>query len=241
MIRQTRKLYSSLRFLVPLIAIFFGVFYWLEFFQFFIRDSEFRIFYFNPFAFLGFWFFTLCYLFKKFKSINFQSKILVLFVAFSISLEFYVLLMYTNFSDTSLHILYPADIFIIQLSSFMAILGVMGIVLGIVTPHFEVELNYLTNIVRIKNRETKTRYIFKETWASFPIFMGVNSIFFLLFGFININSSNVLPNVLPFIYMVRIGLPWIILMIFYIIYTSVVGLMKRLYFSKNNINFNKKI
>ena len=218
---QEKKGYSFLRYLIPLIVIFFGFFYWLEGFKYFIRDSEIRN-YVNYFAFWSFWLFTLCYLFKKFKRINFQSKILVLFIAFSISLEFYVLFMYNNFSDICLHIPYPADIFIIQLSSFMAILGVIGIVLGISTPHFETELNYLTNIARIKNRETKTRYVFLEIWASFPVFMGIYYIFFLLFGIINMNSC----NVLPFMYVVISSLPWIILMIFFTIYTTVVGLMK---------------
>ncbi|MFX1470145.1 MAG: hypothetical protein ACFFB8_15950 [Promethearchaeota archaeon] len=220
--RNNNKVYSSLRFLLPFIPIFFGVFYWLEGFRYFIRNSE--GIYVVEFTFLVFWFLTIYYLFKKFIRINALSKILVLFIAFSISLKFYVLIMYNNISDFCLDIVsptYQTDIFIIRLSSSMSILGVIVMILGIVSPYFEAELNYLTNIARIKNRETKTRYFFLEIWASFPIFIGIYNIFFLFFRIFN-NFC----HVLPFIYAVIISLPWIILMIFFIIYTSVVGLKK---------------
>ncbi len=213
-----------MRFLLTFIPVFFGIFYWLEGFRYVIKNSEIRP-YVGIFIFLGFWFLTVCYLFKKFKSINVLSKILVLFIAFSISLKFYVLLMYNRFSDVCLAMVYPKNIFIIRLSSFMSILGVIGMILGIVSPYFEVDLNYLTNIARIKNRETKLSHLFLEIWASFPVFMGIYHIFFLIFGIINMNSINMnLCSILPFIYVVIISLPWIILMIFFIIYTSVVNL-----------------
>lgn len=223
MVMSTKKVYSSLRYLIPLIAIFFGVFHWLGGFKYFIRDREIQL-NVSSFAFLVFWAFSLCFLFIKFKGINFQSKLLVFFLSLSISLVLYVMFSYNHTSENIIpRFYYAIDLFMIQLSSFMSILGVFLIVVAIITPNFQPELNYLTNINRIKNRESNIISRFLEIWASFPVFMGIHCIFFLLFGINNIGGY---LNVLPLNYMLIIALPWIFLMLFYIIYTSVIGLMK---------------
>jgi len=222
MSKQIKKGYSFLRYLVPLIAIFFGFFYWFEGFTYFIKDIDIWL-NISGFIFCGFWVFTLCYLFKRFIGINFQSKILVLLIALSVSFNFYVMLMYNSFSEACFYsILTPKDIYIIRLASYMSILGVMPIIIGIIAPNFQTELNYLTNITRIKDRESKTRYRFLEIWASFPVFMGIHSIFFLIFGINDIIRC----HEMPLNYVIILVLPWLFLMVFYLIYTSIVGLMK---------------
>ncbi len=219
----TKKVYSSLRFLLPLIPIFFGVFYWFEGSRYFIKNRDIMI-YVSYFIFFGFWFFTICFLLKKFKGINFQSKLLILFSGLSISLVLYVMFRYNHTSENIIpKFYYATDLFMIQLSSFMSILGVFPIVVAIIAPNFQPELNYLTNINGIKNRESNIISRFLEIWASFPVFMGIHSIFFLLFSINNIGGS---LDLLPLNYMLIIVLPWLFLMIFYIIYTSVIGLMK---------------
>ena len=219
---QTKKVYSFLRFIIPLIAIFFGFFYWLEGFKYFIKDIEIGL-YVSYFVFCGFWVFTLCYLFKRLIGINFQSKILVLLIALSVSFNFYVMLMYNSFSEACLfYILTPKDMLIIRLASYMSILGVVPIVIAIIAPNFQTELNYLTNITRIKDRESKTRHKFLEIWASFPVFMGIHSIFFLIF----VINDTFRCHEMPFNYVIILVLPWLFLMVFYLIYTSVVGLKK---------------
>ncbi len=55
---RIKPVFSLLRFLIPLIAIFFGFFYWLEGFKYFIRDSEIRI-YVTEFTFCSFFFLKL--------------------------------------------------------------------------------------------------------------------------------------------------------------------------------------
>jgi len=104
----------------------------------------------------------------------------------------------------------------------MSILGVVPIVIAIIAPNFQSELNYLTNITRIKDRESRTRYRFLEIWTSFPVFMGIHSIFFLVFVINDVYRCLEMPlnNVIILV------LPWLFLMGFYLIYTSVVGLMK---------------
>jgi len=211
-----------LRFLLPLIAIFFGFFYWLEGFTYFIKDIDIGL-YVSGFIFIGFWVFTLFYLFIGFIGINFLSKILVLLIALSVSFNFYVMLMYNSFSEACLfYILTPKDMLIIRLASYISILGVVPIIIAIIAPNFQTELNYLTNITRIKDRESRTRYIFLEISASFPVFMGIHSIFFLIFVLNDINRC----HEMPLNYVIILVLPWLFLMVFHIIYTSVVGLIK---------------
>lgn len=225
---QTKKRYSFLRYLVPLIAIFFGIFYWLEGFGYFIKDRNIRIDV-SQFTFFSFWFLTICYLFIKFKGINFQSKMLVFLSGLSISLVYYVMLIYNHTSEGIIpKVYYATDYFIIQLSCFMSILGIFPIVVAIIAPNFQARLNYLTNINRIKNRESSIISRFLEIWASFPVFMGIHSIFFLLFSINNTGLCNVLGfcYVLPLNYVLIIVVPWLFLMVFYIVYTSVVGLKK---------------
>lgn len=217
-----KKVISSLRFLLPLIAIFFGFFYWLEGFTYFIKDIDIGL-YVSGFIFIGFWVFTLSYLFIGFIGINFLSKILVLLIALSVSFNFYVMLMYNSFSEACFFlILTPKDMLIIRLASYISILGVVPIIIAIIAPNFQTELNYLTNITRIKDRESRTRYIFLEISASFPVFMGIHSIFFLIFGINDIIRC----HEMPLNYVIILVLPWLFLMVFHIIYTSVVGLIK---------------
>ncbi len=218
---KTKKGYSFLRYLVTLIAIFFGFIYWLEGFKYFIKDIDIWL-NVSGFIFIGFWVFSLCYLFKRFIGINFQSKILVLLIALSISFNFYIMLMYNSFSEVCFFsILTSNEMFIIRLASYMSILGVVPIVIAIIIPNFQAELNYLTNITRIKDRKSRTRYRILETSASFPVFMGIHNIFFLIFG---INDYRC--HEMPLNYVIILVLPWLFLMVFYLIYTSIVGLMK---------------
>ena len=164
-----------------------------------------------------------CYLFLGFIRINFKSKILVFLIAISVSFNFYVTLMYNSFSKGCLSgILTSKDMVIIRLASYMSILGVVPIIITILAPNFQSELNYLTTITRIKDRESKKRYIFLEIWTSFPVFMGIHIIFFLVFV---INDRNRCLD-MPFNYVIILVLPWLFLMVFHIIYSSVIGLMK---------------
>ena len=216
------KVKFSLRFIIPLIAIFFGFIYWLEGFKYFVNPNDIWRFD-SSFILIIFWIFTLCYLLIGFIRINSQSKILVLLIAISVSFNFYVMLMYNSFSEECFFgILTSKDMFIIRLASYMSILGVVPIVIAIIAPNFQSELNYLTNITRIKDRESRTRYRFLEIWTSFPVFMGIHSIFFLVFVINDVNRCLEMPlnNVIILV------LPWLFLMGFYLIYTSVVGLMK---------------
>ncbi len=219
---KAKKGYSFLRYLVPLIAIFFGFFYWFEGFKYFIKDIDIWL-HVNGFIFVIFWSFTLCYLFIGLIRINFLSKIFILLIALSVSFNFYVMLMYNNFSEVCFHsILTPKEMLIIRLASYMSILGVIPIIIANIAPRFQAELNCLTNITHIKDRESKTRHKFLEIWASFPVFMGINSIFFLIFV---INDTNRCRE-MPFNYVVILVLPWLFLMLFHIIYTTVVGIKK---------------
>ncbi len=187
------KSLSSSRYLRPVIALFFGWFIWLEGANIFI-ETENRSYLFNI-ALFFFLFITLCFLFRKFKRINLQSKILVLIIALSISLEFYVLMIYNWISSEFcwLYPLFSSDIFIILFAIILSILGVIAIVFAILIPRFQTELTYLTNLVRIKNRESSRSAKFLEIWTSFPVFIGIHYIFFFLFGINNINSCNTLP------------------------------------------------
>ncbi|KKM62512.1 hypothetical protein LCGC14_1520910 [marine sediment metagenome] len=219
---QTKKRYSWLRYLIPLIAIFFGFFYWLEGVKYFITDFGIWL-HLSGYIFLIFWFSTLCYLFIGLIRINFLSKIFVLLIALSVSFNFYVMLMYNNSSIACLNfMLSPKDMLIIKVASYMSILGVVPIIIADIAPKFHAELNCLTNITNIKDRESRTRHKFLEIWASFPVFIGINSIFFLIFV---INDTNRCRE-MPFNYVVILVLPWLFLMLFHIIYTTVVGLKK---------------
>ncbi|KKM86762.1 hypothetical protein LCGC14_1275770 [marine sediment metagenome] len=212
----------SLRFIIPFIAIFFGFIYWLEGFKYFVNPNDIWRFD-SSFILIIFWIFTLCYLLIGFIRINSQSKILVLLIAISVSFNFYVMLMYNSFSEGCFFgILTSKDMFIIRLASYMSILGVVPIVIAIIAPNFQSELNYLTNITRIKDRESRTRYRFLEIWTSFPVFMGIHSIFFLVFVINDVYRC----LEMPLNYVIILVLPWLFLMGFYLIYTSVVGLMK---------------
>ncbi|MFW9878418.1 MAG: hypothetical protein ACFFG0_35500 [Candidatus Thorarchaeota archaeon] len=111
---------------------------------------------------------------------------------------------------------------IVKLGSYISILGVELIVLEIITPKTESNLNYLTNMSRIKDRETKRRYKLLEIWASFPVFMGIHNIFFLIFGL----NDDFRCHEMSLDYVIILVLPWLILMVFYVIYTSVVVLKK---------------
>lgn len=207
-----------MRFIIPFIAIFFGFIYWLEGFNYFINPEDFWRFD-SSFIFIGFWVFTLCYVFKGFIGISLQSKILVLLIALSISFNFYVMLMYNSFSEACFfYILTPKDMLIISLASFLSIVGVESIAIVIILPNSQTELSYLTNISRIKDRETRTRYKFLEVSASFPVFMGIHSIFFLIF----VLNDTLRCHEIPLNYVVILVLPWLFLMVFYLIYTSVV-------------------
>ena len=216
---QTKKKYSWLRYLVPLIAIFFGFLYWLDGFNYFINDLKIWI-YVTGYSFLGFWFFTLCYLFIGLIRINFLSKIFVLLIALSVSFNFYVMLMYNNSQETILrYILSPKDMLIIKVASYMSILGVVPIIIADIAPKFHAELNFLTNITHIKDRESKTRHKFLEIWASFPVFIGINSIFFLIF----VINDTYRWNEMPFNYVLILVLPWLFLILFHIIYATIVS------------------
>lgn len=220
---RIKEVFSLLRLLIPLIAIFFGIFIWLEGFKIFFKGNESRTFV-VEFALCSFWLFTLCYLFIKFKRIKFESKILVFFIALSVSLEFYVIINYNWFSEFCWF--YPlslTDISLIIFSNILSILGVVAIVIAILSSRFQAELTYLTNLLRIKNRESLKNPRFLETCASFPVFIGIYNTFFLLFGINNINSC----NTLPLNYVIIIVTPWIILMIYYIFYSFIVSLMTR--------------
>jgi hypothetical protein len=218
----TKKVYSSLRFITPIIAIFFGFIYWLQGVKYFIKDIAIRSSV-SGFIFIGFWIFTLCYLFKGFIRINFLSKVLVLLIAFSVSFNFYVMLWYNHFPECFfMAILTPKEILIIRVASYMSILGVVPIVIAIIAPNFQTELNYLTNIARIKDRESRTSYRFLEISASFPFFMGIHSIFFLIF----VHNDIFRCREMPLNYVIILVLPWLFLMIFYLIYTSIADLMK---------------
>ncbi len=221
LVTRIKEVFSSSRYLIPLIAIFFGFFIWLEWANIFITWEHTYIY---ALALCIFWFFSLCYLFIKFRRIRLSSKILVLFIALSISLEFYVLIRYNSIgSEGGLpYFLSPKDIFIILSFSIVSILGVLAIVFAILMPRFETELTYLTNLLRVKNRESPRSHRFLEILSSFPVFIGIHYTFFLLFGINHINFG----HRLPINYVIIIVSPWIILMGFYIIYCFIVGGIK---------------
>jgi len=145
-------------------------------------------------------------------------------MALSVSFNFYVMLMYNSFSEGCFfYILTPKDMLIIRLASFMSIVGVEPIIIEILVPKFQTELSYLTNISRIKDRGTKASYRFLEVSASFPVFMGIHNIFFLIF----VLNDTFRCHEMPFNDVIILVLPWLFLMVIYLIYSSVVVLMKR--------------
>jgi hypothetical protein len=118
----------------------------------------------------------------------------------------------------------------------MSNVGVVPIVIAILVPNFQTELNYLTNITQIKDREHNAGYRFLEMWGSFPVFMGIHHIFFLLF----VLNDTLRCLEMPFYDVKLLVLPWLFLMGFYLIYTSVVGLTKDFISSKLSVRVIKK-
>ena len=212
-------LLNFLKFLMPFLALFFGFFIWVEGYKSLFKDSMSRI---NAleYSYLGFWFITLCFLFKKFFSINFKSKLLSIFFAFAISIEFWVLLYYNHFSDGCFFYIRTystLDVFIITLASIFPTLEASIICVSIVNSSFQSKLAHLTNITNIRDdNNSKITKIF-EIWTSFPIFMGFYHIFLLLHEFFILKWCYYLQTYI----MLLIALPWIILMLFYVIYNSV--------------------
>ena len=213
---------NFLKFLMPFLALFFGFVIWIEGEKFSFKDSPSRISVFEYF-YLGLWLITLCFLFKKFVSIDFKSKILSIFFAFAISIEFWVLLYYNHFTDACLSMIRAystLDIFIITLASIFPTLEVLIICVSIVKSRFQLKLAHLTNITKIRDdNNSKITKIF-EIWTSFPVFMGLYHIFLLLHEFFILKWCYYLQTYI----MLLIALPWIILMVFYIIYNSVIML-----------------
>ncbi len=219
LLTQIKEVFSSSRYWIPIITILFGFFIWLEWAHIFITWEHTYIY---AIVLCIFWLFSLCYLFIKFRRIRLSSKILVLLIALSVSLEFYVLIWYNHIGEEICipYLLSPKDIFIISSFSIVSILGVLAIVFAILMPRFETELTYLTNLLRVKNRESPRSRRFLEILSSFPVFIGIHYTFFLIFGINHINSC----NPLPINYVIIIASPWIILMGFYIIYCFIVGI-----------------
>jgi len=211
--------------LMPVIAIIFGSFFWLGGFEIFFKDTLTEIFFFEL-SYFGFWFITLCFIFKKFFSIELQSKLLVLSVAIAISIEFWVLLYYNNFSDVCLlfiHQYTPFDVFIITLAIFLPSIEALIIGVSLCNSNFQFKLNHLTNITRIKNLNKAKIHKLFEIWTSFPIFIGIYHICILLHELLIQKWCYHLSSSI----MVLIAVPWIILMLFYIIYSVVIILKKR--------------
>lgn len=210
---------NFLKFLIPFLALFFGFFIWLEGYKFLFKDNMSRI---NALecSYLGFWFITLCFLFKKFFSINSHSKLLSIFFAFAISIEFWVLLYYNNFSDGCFFMIRTytmLDIFIIALATIFPALEALIIGVSMVSSSFQPKLAYLTNYTKIRNGNISKTAKFFEIWISFPVFIGIYHFFLLLHEFFILKWCYYLQTYI----MVLIALPWIILMTFYVIYTSV--------------------
>ncbi len=210
---------NFLKFLMPFLALFFGFVIWIEGYKFSFKDSPSRI---NVFdcSYLGLWVITLCFLFKKFFSVDFKSILLSIFFALAISIEFWVLLYYNNFTDVCLFMIptySTLDVFIITLASILPTLEALIMCVLIVDSRFQSKLAHLTNITKIRDdNNSKITKIF-EIWTSFPIFMGFYHIFLLLHEFFILKWCYYLQTYI----MLLIALPWIILLIFYVIYNSV--------------------
>ena len=210
---------NFLKFLMPFLALFFGFVIWIEGYKFSFTDSPGRI---NAFdcSYLGLWFITLYFLLKKFFSIDFKSILLSIFFALAISIEFWVLLYYNHFTDVCLfmiRIYSTLDVFIITLASIFPTLEALIICVSIVNSRFQSKLAHLTNITKIRDDNHSIITKIFESWTSFPIFMGFYHIFLLLHEFFILKWCYYLQTYI----MLLIALPWIILMIFYVIYNSV--------------------
>ena len=69
------------------------------------------------------------------------------------------MVVYNHFSIVGFGYIFSSkDMLIIRLGSYMSILGVEPIVLAIIAPNGRTNLNYLTNMSRIKDREMRKRY-----------------------------------------------------------------------------------
>ena len=114
----------------------------------------------------------------------------------------------------------PLDVFLITLASIFPTLEALILSVSIVNPRFQSKLAHLTNITKIRDaNNTKFSKIF-ELWTSFPILMGFYHIFVLFHEFFILKWCYYLPTYI----MLLIALPWIILMIFYVIYNTVMTL-----------------
>ena len=231
-IQFLRKFFSIfLKVLIPFIAIFSGIFLWLEGFKFFFEDNIIRINVFE-FSYFAFWFITICFLFKKFISIDLLSKLLVILFISSISIEYWVLLYYNHFSDFCLFFIpyyTPLDVFIIALASFLPSLEALIFVISIFNSRIQSRVAHLTNITHIKESNASKISKLFEIWTSFPVFIGIYHVFILLHEYLILKwcyylSSNI---------MISIALPWIILMVFYTVYSIVIILKKPSYPEKS--------
>jgi len=210
---------------MPLMAIIFGSCFWLGGYKIFFKDNLNEILFFEL-SYFGFWLMTLCFIFKKFFSLELQSKILVLSVAIAISIEFWVLLYYNNFSDVCLDFIRqytPFDVFIITLAIFLPSIEALIIGVSLRNSNFQFKLNYLTNITHIKNLNKAKIHKLFEMWTSFPIFIGIYHICILLHELLIQKWCYYLSSSI----MVLIAAPWIILMFFYITYSAVIILKKK--------------
>jgi len=213
---------NFLKFLMPFLALFFGFVIWIEGVKFSFKDSPSRISVFECF-YSGLWIITLCLLFKKFFSIDFKSILLSIFFTVAISIEFWVLLRYNHFTDACLAMVYtysPLDVFIITFASIFPTLEALILYVSIVNTRFQSKLAHLTNITKIRDDNTSKFTKIFEIWTSFPIFMGFYHIFLLLHEFFVLKWCYYLQTYI----MLLIALPWIILMIFYVIYNTVMTL-----------------
>ncbi len=208
-----------LKVLMPFIAIFVGFFIWLEGFRITLYFKDwYRSIYVFEFFYLGFWLITLCFLFNKFFSIDFQSKLLVFLFILAISIEFWVLLYYNHFSGVCFFMFYdytPLDKFIIAFATMLPILEAIIMGISLFNSSIQLKLTHLTNIAQIKDVETPNCNKLYEIWTSFPIFFGIYHVFIILHELIIQKwcyslSTNII---------VLIALPWVILMGFYTLYS----------------------
>jgi len=114
----------------------------------------------------------------------------------------------------------PLDVFIITFASIFPTLEALILYVSIVNTRFQSKLAHLTNITKIRDDNTSKFTKIFEIWTSFPIFMGFYHIFLLLHEFFVLKWCYYLQTYI----MLLIALPWIILMIFYVIYNTVMTL-----------------
>lgn len=198
-------------------AIFVGFFVWLDGYKVFFNEFEPVYLYYLEFFYLCFWLISLCFLFKNFLSIDLFSKFLVFFFALGISIEFWILIYYNTFSIVCFydHIPYtPLDKFFIIAASIFPLIEVLIIIISLLIPRMHSELDFLTNIMQIKNVKISKNSRFFEIWTSFPLFYGIYHVFIVLHEFFILKWCHYLSSNTMFL----IALPWVTLLGFYLFY-----------------------